>query len=100
MARSRSKRPGVRTLIWLVVLFVALVSVLGGGAIAGQASWAPKLALDLEGGTQMILSPKTTSGGAVNQDQLNQAVQIIPSGLTARVCPRRRSARNPGGTSS
>ncbi|MCH6470254.1 protein translocase subunit SecD [Sinomonas terrae] len=77
MARSRSKRPGVRTLIWLVVLFVALVSVLGGGAIAGQASWAPKLALDLEGGTQMILSPKTTSGGAVNQDQLNQAVQII-----------------------
>ncbi|WP_138419196.1 protein translocase subunit SecD [Sinomonas gamaensis] len=77
MARSRSKRPGLRTLVWLVVLFVALVSLLGGGALTHQASWAPKLALDLEGGTQMILAPKVTGGGAVTQDQLNQAVEII-----------------------
>ncbi|MDQ4501158.1 protein translocase subunit SecD [Sinomonas sp. ASV322] len=77
MARSRTKRPGLRTLVWLVVLFVALVAALSGGVLVAQASWAPKLALDLEGGTQMILAPKVTGGGAVTPDQLNQAVEII-----------------------
>lgn len=45
--------------------------------MAGQASWAPKLALDLEGGTQMILAPKVEGGSDINEEQLNQAVAII-----------------------
>ncbi|WP_369044623.1 protein translocase subunit SecD [Sinomonas sp. P10A9] len=76
MARSRT-RPGLRTLISLGVILLALAGILAGGAIAGKASWAPKLALDLEGGTQMILSPKVSGGSQINQDQLNQAVEII-----------------------
>lgn len=54
-----------------------MTAVLAGGVIAGQASWAPKLALDLEGGTQMILAPKVEGGSGINEDQLNQAVAII-----------------------
>lgn len=76
MARSRT-RPGLKTLISLGVILVALVGILAGGVIAGKASWAPKLALDLEGGTEMILSPKVSDGSQINQDQLNQAVEII-----------------------
>src|SRR5689334_2487253 len=76
MARSRT-RPGLKTLISLGVILLALVGILGGGKLAGQASWAPKLALDLEGGTEMILAPKVSGGSEINQDQLNQAVEII-----------------------
>ena len=37
----------------------------------------PKLGLDLEGGTQIILEPKTTAGQTVSSEQLNQARDII-----------------------
>jgi preprotein translocase subunit SecD len=70
-------RPGLKTLISLGVILLALAGILGGGVIAGKASGAPKLALDLEGGTEMILSPKVSDGSQINQDQLNQAVEII-----------------------
>ena len=43
----------------------------------GTPAFSPKLALDLEGGTQMILAPKTAGNKPVNEDQLNQAVDII-----------------------
>ncbi|MEH0110883.1 protein translocase subunit SecD [Tersicoccus sp. MR15.9] len=66
-----------RTIIWLAVLFIALGAVLTGGALTGQASAAPKLALDLEGGTEMILAPRTQSGADINEEQLAQAVEII-----------------------
>jgi preprotein translocase subunit SecD len=64
-------------LVWLGVILAVLTAVLAGGTMAGQASWAPKLALDLEGGTQMILAPKVEGGSDINEDQLNQAVAII-----------------------
>ncbi|GAB4100158.1 protein translocase subunit SecD [Sinomonas halotolerans] len=76
MPRSRTK-PGVRTLVWLGVVLLALTGVLAGGTLAGQASWAPKLALDLEGGTQMILAPQAAGGSQISQEQLDQAVEII-----------------------
>ena len=77
MARTGHKNPARRVLIWLVAIFAVLTAVLGGGVIAGQASWAPKLALDLEGGTQMILAPKVEGSSGINEEQLNQAVAII-----------------------
>jgi len=40
-------------------------------------SWTPKLALDLEGGTQIVLSPVLESGQSVTPEQLIQAVSII-----------------------
>ncbi len=41
------------------------------------SAWAPELALDLQGGTQIILEAATPDGSAPTQDQLNQAVSII-----------------------
>ncbi len=77
MARSAPERVAARSLIWLGVLTVALFALLGGGVLWSTASWAPKLALDLEGGTQIILAPKLESGQTVTQEQLDQAVSII-----------------------
>ncbi|HEV7168616.1 MAG TPA: protein translocase subunit SecD [Micrococcaceae bacterium] len=79
MARSRPTSLARRTLLWLGIIFIALAMLLGGGSMFGNASWAPKLGLDLEGGTQMILAPKVAggTGSTINADQLNQAVAII-----------------------
>ncbi|MFJ5957169.1 protein translocase subunit SecD [Paenarthrobacter sp. NPDC092416] len=77
MARTGPKNSARRVLTWLGAIFVVLTAVLGGGVISGHASWAPKLALDLEGGTQMILAPKVEGASDINEEQLNQAVAII-----------------------
>ncbi|UCR89569.1 protein translocase subunit SecD [Mycetocola spongiae] len=42
-----------------------------------DATWQPKLALDLEGGTQIILAPKLEGDKQITQEQLAQAVSII-----------------------
>lgn len=77
MARTGPNNSALRVLVWLGVILAVLTAVLAGGSLSGQASWAPKLALDLEGGTQMILAPKVEGGSEINEDQLNQAVAII-----------------------
>jgi preprotein translocase subunit SecD len=78
MARTRPTSIARRTLLWLGAIFIACALLLGAGSTWGGASWAPKLALDLEGGTQMILAPKVEGGGtSINDEQLNQAVAII-----------------------
>ena len=66
-----------RSLIWLLVLIVALIGINAGGVLFGGGSWTPKLALDLQGGTQIILTPQITDGSTVTPEQLNQAVSII-----------------------
>jgi preprotein translocase subunit SecD len=66
-----------RNLIWLLVLVIGLIAVNAGGVLWGGGSWTPKLALDLQGGTQIILTPQVTEGKAVTPEQLNQAVAII-----------------------
>ena len=77
MARTGPKNIARRVLVWLGVVIAVLTAVLAGGTMAGHASWAPKLALDLEGGTQMILAPRVEGGSGINEEQLNQAVSII-----------------------
>lgn len=67
-----------RRLITLVVLIVALVVALLIGSLTGSKSrWTPDFALDLEGGTQIILTPTTTDGSKITQDDINQAIEII-----------------------
>jgi preprotein translocase subunit SecD len=66
-----------RNLIWLLVLIVGLIGINAGGVIWGGGSWTPKLALDLQGGTQIILTPQITDGSSVSPEQLTQAVAII-----------------------
>ena len=79
---KRSSRPtpvrkAWRSLTWLGVIIVGLFAINAAGVMWGGGSWTPKLALDLEGGTQIILEPKVESGASVSQEQLDQAVSII-----------------------
>lgn len=79
---KRSSRPtpvrkAWRSLTWLGVIIVALFGINAAGVIWGEGSWTPKLALDLEGGTQIILEPSVADGDSVSQEQLDQAVSII-----------------------
>lgn len=83
MARPTPVKKAWRSLAWLAVIIVGLVALNGAGVLFSQYSWTPKLALDLEGGTQIILAPKTESGQAVTSDQLNQAVSIIRQRIDA-----------------
>ena len=77
MARTTPVKKAWRSLTWLAVIIVGLIAINGYGVLFEGSSWAPKLALDLEGGTQIILSPKLESGQTVSAEQLNQAVGII-----------------------
>ena len=78
MAQSTAVKKAWRTLIWLVAIFAVLAGVLAGGVLWSTATWTPKLALDLEGGRQIILTPKLeASDQQISSDQLDQAVAII-----------------------
>lgn len=62
---------------YLIVLLVALVGLGVWTFWPGQVS-SPRLGLDLQGGTQVILVPKSAQGGGdVTREQLGQAVEII-----------------------
>lgn len=76
-ARPSPVKKAQRTLTWFVVIVLGLLAILGGGVLWGGASFVPKLALDLEGGTQIILAPQLESGQTVSQEQLDQSVAII-----------------------
>ncbi len=77
MARSTPERTAIRSIVWLLVIIVALIAANGASVLFNNGQWTPKLALDLEGGTQIILSPQLASGEQVDQEQLEQAVAII-----------------------
>jgi len=68
MARNKA-RPG-RT---VSVFFIGLALAYGLVALIG--TWKPALGLDLEGGTQIVLTAK----GNVSKDNLNEAANIIDS---------------------
>lgn len=78
MSESAVTKGARKRLTWLGVLIVALVAIIGLGAATNSgASFAPKLALDLQGGTQIILAPAVQAGTKVTEEQLSQAVAII-----------------------
>lgn len=77
MARSTPERRALRSLAWLLVIIVALIGGNAASVLWNEGSWTPRLALDLEGGTQLTLTPQLASGQSVSQEQLDQAVGII-----------------------
>lgn len=77
MATTPQVRHARKTLLWLLAIIVGLGGILGIGVATGQATWTPKLALDLEGGTQIILAANQIQGNEVTAEGLNQAVAII-----------------------
>ena len=78
MSDSSATKSARKRLTWLGGIVVVLVALIGLGSVTGSgASFAPKLALDLQGGTQIILAPQLADGATVTEEQLNQAVGII-----------------------
>ena len=77
MAQSPAVRRARRSLTALLVIVIALVGIIALGVWRGEATWTPKLALDLQGGTQILLAPTQTDGQSVSGEQLDQAVAII-----------------------
>ncbi|CAL8897702.1 protein translocase subunit SecD [Kocuria varians] len=69
-----------KALLALVAVIAILAGVLVYGVSTDRSGAGPKLALDLEGGTQMVLSPTLQgddAGQEISQEQLDQAVEII-----------------------
>jgi preprotein translocase subunit SecD len=67
-----------KRIINLFLIIVALVGVIAWAENTGRnASFAPQLALDLQGGTEIILSPTLADGAVLQEGQLEQAVEII-----------------------
>ncbi|CAN5185419.1 protein translocase subunit SecD [soil metagenome] len=84
MARSTPVKKAWRSLIWLVVILAGLGAINWGSVLWSNGSWAPKLALDLQGGTQIILTPQVADGAAApTAEQLDQAVSIIRQRIDA-----------------
>ena len=83
MAKTTPVKKAWRSLTWLLVIIVGMVGLNGAGVIWGESSWAPKLALDLQGGTQIVLAPKLEDGQTVSSEQLDQAVAIIRQRIDA-----------------
>lgn len=78
MASSTPTRHAWRVLLGLLLVTAALFGINALGVYGfKQSSWAPELALDLQGGTQIILSAVTEDGSDPTQEQLDQASDII-----------------------
>src|SRR5699024_1075019 len=77
MASKTPQSRARRSLAWLTAIIVSLGVLMGIGIATNNSNGLPLLALDLEGGTQMVLSPETSTGEAVTSEQMNQAVEII-----------------------
>ena len=70
---TKTSRP-VRTLTVFLLVIASLFA-----AAAALGNWKPKLGLDLQGGTRITLQAKSSGGGSVTSDKLDEAVSIIGS---------------------
>jgi preprotein translocase subunit SecD len=78
VATSTPVRHAWRALTGLLIITALLFGINALGVyVFKESSWSPELALDLQGGTQIILEAQTADGAAPTEEQLNQAVTII-----------------------
>ena len=70
-------RKAVRSLSWLLAIVIILGALLGAGKLFWGWGLKPQLGLDLQGGTEITLTPTLAAGQGVTPDELNQAVSII-----------------------
>ena len=73
----------MRSLVTLSVLVIGLLAALLAGTRWSDASMTPGLALDLEGGTEIILHPVAEGGQQATPDAIKQAIDIIRSRVDA-----------------
>jgi preprotein translocase subunit SecD len=76
---SSVNKRSLKRLTWLLVIFVAFAGLITGAKLSNVegATFVPELALDLQGGTQVILKPNIDGGKTASAEQLKQAVDII-----------------------
>jgi preprotein translocase subunit SecD len=79
LAENTTAGSARRKVSWLagIAAFFAGLMVWGVVTVQPGASYTPELALDLQGGTQIILTPSIADGEQASQEQLAQAVTII-----------------------
>ena len=77
MAQTSAHTAARRALLAMVLITVALAALLAGAHQWGSGRLTPKLGLDLEGGTQMILEPRLVGTTNVKPEQISQARDII-----------------------
>lgn len=77
MAINPHNRGPLRTLAVLMVIVFGLYGLLAAVSTWGEAQRTPKLGLDLEGGTELILNPKVVGNQKINEGQVQKAVDII-----------------------
>ncbi len=78
MATSTPVRHAWRALTALLAIVAVLFGINALGVyVFGKSSWVPELALDLQGGTQIVLEAKTPDGSAPTTEQMDQAAAII-----------------------
>ena len=77
--RNGMTKAATKSLVWLLILMFGIVGIIGLNKLFGEqkATFVPNLALDLSGGTQIILTPVVEEGKQVLPEQVNQAVSII-----------------------
>jgi len=78
VATSTPVRHAWRALTGLLAIVAILVGINALGVyVFGKSSWVPSLALDLQGGTQIVLEAQTEDGADPSTEQMQQAVTII-----------------------
>jgi preprotein translocase subunit SecD len=77
LAINPLNRGPLRILSVLIVIVFGLYGLLAAVHTWGEAQLTPKLGLDLQGGTQLILAPKLVGNQQINQGQVQKAVDII-----------------------
>ena len=77
MAIDPRNRGPVRTLSVLIIIIFGLYGLLAAASSLSDSQRTPKLGLDLEGGTQLILTPKLVGNQTINEGQITKAVDII-----------------------
>nr|WP_246430101.1 protein translocase subunit SecD [Schaalia hyovaginalis] len=75
----------MRSLVTLFVAIIAAVTALVIGNLTQGASYVPSLALDLQGGTQLILTPTSTEADdrQITEEDITQAISIIRNRIDA-----------------
>ncbi|WP_254910353.1 protein translocase subunit SecD [Gulosibacter sp. 10] len=63
--------------MWFVIILIGLTGLNWAAVQFQDGLWTPKLALDLEGGTQVVLEAQLPEGASPSGEQMSQAVEII-----------------------
>lgn len=74
--------------MFLAVLVLIMVGSIGLGTVFSNANWYPKLALDLAGGTEVVLTPELSSDVSGDKDTssgniIDQSIEIIRKRIDA-----------------